>query len=162
MPNRSLMKTSLTLGVALVLAAAASTAEWVPTTKPNVEFPVVRGQADRVCKGDQVMTITGDSILTNGIGIMAEGNCQLVLTDVEVRSTQSYALVVRGQAKVTVLNSRIEGVVGAVAMTGKTTIDAKNTQFWGGFVRSGPNNRFVEDGSNAFWPRSEADIVIKG
>ena len=161
---RSLRPPFLLVPVALVALTSVALADWVPTTRPGEELPKAKelGTAQVVCDGQDTLALADQTLETEGLAILADGNCVLDLTNVDVTSRDSFALVVKGKAKVTIRDSSLEGGLGAVGMDGTAVIDAQRSEFWGGFVRSGDGSSFVEDGSNGFWQAPLEELLIDG
>ncbi len=160
----STLRSILFSSLALVLAHASCVAaqQWIPTTKKNVPPP---GQIDQYayrCQGNDELTIDGETLEGAGVMVLALGNCKLNITNSELVSTDSIAIVVRNNARVTIRGSKLEGAEGAVALTDKVTLDAEASEFWGGFIVDGDGFQFTSDGSNGFWPEPLEELLIRG
>lgn len=104
-----------------------------------------------MCTGD--MSLEGETItLKKGVGIIASDNCRLRLKNVTI--TAKHAILISGNAHVTIVDSTLTASKAAVAINGNAQI----TLLGKTLIKGGPHTFTSEKGSNV---RINAEKTVK-
>jgi len=101
------------------------------------------GKSTLVCKGNDVMTVTGVTASVSDTGVRAEGNCQLTLVNVKI--TAPVGIDAAANAKVTMTggsitsstNSVVAGAAAKVTLTG-TNVTGKSKKSGAAVITGAP------------------------